>query len=118
MIHINLSIGSYFNREDSLFRFYSSFSLFTRIFYSAGNGVALEPIAPFGVQPAFGIEISPFAKFRFFVEYAPLFYLSSRPDLLLASYTKHVDRNQGFFIPLPFMIIGLVNFQMGVRWIF
>jgi hypothetical protein len=72
--HLNLSAGLYLNEADSMFRFYLAMGLFARVMTPAGLGIRLEPIAPWGLEPVLGMEISRSLKHRFYVEYAPRFY--------------------------------------------
>lgn len=113
LTHLNLQAGLYLNREDSYFRYYLALGLFTRIILAKGYGLGIEPIAPFGIQPSFGMEFSRSMKKRLYLEYAPLFYLTRYPEMMRASFqTDHVPFN---YIFLRKLVIDFFNFRIGLR---
>jgi hypothetical protein len=114
LINPYLSIGAYLNLENRLFRFYGTIGIFTRLFYSKGYGFGIEPIAPFGLQSTIGMEISTSVKLCFFTEWAPNFYFTRRPDLLMSSFQANTH-NSGGLMNLGFMIFEHLNYQLGVR---
>jgi hypothetical protein len=128
LTHLNLSSGYYFNAADHLLRFYVSAGAFLRITHLQDQpfiGFALDPIAAFGFFPAVGIEVRGMPKFRFFLEYRPLFYLTDRPELMAASYAKSLteggseeDGDPDVRPPYVFsenIVFDYTNFNLGVR---
>ena len=80
--HLDVSAGIYLNKVDAQIRFYISAGAFLRVVSTADPLIMLEPLAPFGLQPAYGFELGGFNPWRLFFEYAPLFYYSNNPEVM------------------------------------
>jgi hypothetical protein len=117
--HLNFSTGVYFNAPDRLFRFYAGAGVFARIM--TAEGLALEPIAPWGLQPILGMEISRNLKRRFYLEYAPLIYWPTNPSLFWLSLPLD---SRPPILPIPWqegtrpvVFWDILVFRLGVRWL-
>ncbi len=113
--HFNLSVGFYLNAPDRYVRSYFSAGAFWRIITASGYW-GLEPIAPFGVQPTFGLEYSRNSNRKVYFEYSPYVYWTGSVDhtrLMLMSFPP--DREPRGYLPLGKIVIHLENFRFGVR---
>jgi len=124
--HFNIGMGIYLNAPDSLFRFYVAAGMFLRFIHLEGESLRLDPISSAGIFPAVGVEVSTDPTFRFFVEYRPLVYFTSEPELMAASYAKSkteegtggtddVDLAPPFIFPDIGGVIDPTNFNVGLR---
>jgi len=123
--HLHLSLGLYLGRADRNFRWYTSLGLFTRIITALQYGIAFEPIAPIGVQPLIGLEYSRNMRRRWYLEYAPLWYFTDNPLMMLASFPPGYEPT-GYLFPgyapitigklsINYGVIEMLNFQIGLR---
>ena len=126
LTHLNVGLGIYLNAPDSLFRFYVAAGMFLRFIHLEGESLQLDPISSVGIFPAVGVEVSTIPTLRFFVEYRPLVYFTSEPDLMAASYAKSkteegtggtddVDISPPFIFPDIGGVIDPTNFNVGLR---
>jgi hypothetical protein len=116
--HLNLSAGIYLRAADRLFRPYLGLGAFARLITARAIVFALEPIAPWGLQPVLGMEISRNLKRRFYFEYAPFFYLPTDPSLFRLS----IPRESGPpILPIPAqnpqVFWDTAVFRFGLRWL-
>lgn len=110
---LDLGFGAYLNDADRSIRAYAGVGAFLRLITSLGY-FGLEPIAPWGLQGVFGIEYSRRLKQRFYLEYDPLLYFTSRPDLLAASFPR--DQSPIGYLFFPTAAVYLLNVRLGFRW--
>lgn len=126
LTHFNIGLGIYLNAPDSLFRLYVAAGMFLRIIHLEGEAWKLDPISSVGIFPGVGVEVSTIPTLRFFVEYRPLVYFTSEPDLMAASYarskteegtgsTDDVDLSPPFIFPDIGGVIDPTNFNVGLR---
>jgi hypothetical protein len=126
LTHLNIATGVYLNGPDSLFRFYVCAGMFLRIIHLEDESIMLDPISAVGIFPGFGVEVSTIPTFRFFIEYRPLVYFTSEPELLAASYakskteegsgkTEDVNLTPPFIFPDIGGMIDPTNFNLGLR---
>ncbi|MBA7699071.1 hypothetical protein ES703_107757 [subsurface metagenome] len=113
LLHLNLAAGLYLNEAHCFFRYYVAAGLFARIILARGYGIGVEPIAPFGIQPAFGVELSHQMRKRFYVEYSPLFYITGYPEWMRASFPS--GRVPFNYIFLGKVVVDFFNFRIGLR---
>ncbi|MBN1836102.1 MAG: hypothetical protein JW820_09650 [Spirochaetales bacterium] len=116
--HLNLSTGVYLNASDRLFRFYAGLGAFLRVITAKEWAIAIEPIAPWGLYPILGTEISRRQNLRFFVEYTPLLYFPPDAELFWLSIPE--DSGPPILpIPVKSRVVfwELAVFRFGVRWL-
>ena len=75
---VGLDTGVFFIRPGGSVRLYAGAGAFLRIVHAVGL-FGFEPTAPGGFEGTLGLEASPWISPRFFVEYAPVLYLSPDP---------------------------------------
>jgi hypothetical protein len=109
---IAVRIGTYaFLPPESWLRFYGGAGAILRIMHASAF-FGLDPLAPFGVQLTLGVEVSPWPRSRFFLEWLPTEYVAPWPDLFAASMPYVPDT----MIFLPFAVLDLGGFRLGWRW--
>jgi hypothetical protein len=90
--HCNLSLGFYLNAPDRYVRPYVSVGAFWRIITASGYW-GLEPIAPFGAQPTFGIEYSRLPNRKIYLDFSPyVYWTGSRNNTFLMRASFPPDR--------------------------
>ncbi len=126
--HVNLATGLYLNDADRRFRFYFGAGAFARLITAKDLIVTIDPVAPFGLQPALGLEFGQQPRRRFYLEYAPPFYYAPQVSLMWLSVPTE---NPQAILPIPFHVVDgevkalyhwafmweLVVFRLGVRWV-
>jgi hypothetical protein len=110
---MDLGLGIYLNDEDRDLRAYAGLGAFARLLTSLGY-FGLEPIAPWGLQAALGIEYSRNPHWRFYLELAPLLHFTNRPDLMFASFAP--DYSLVGYAFLPWGVFEFLNLRLGLRW--
>jgi hypothetical protein len=110
---LDLGIGTYLNDADRDLRVYAGLGAFLRLITTLVH-VGLEPIAPWGLQAALGLEYSRHPGRRFYLEFTPLLYFTSRPDLMLASFSPNYSLAGYAF--LPWGVFYFLNLRLGFRW--
>jgi hypothetical protein len=110
---LDLGFGSYLNDADRHLRVYAGLGAFLRLITSLGY-FGLEPIAPWGLQTFLGLEYSRRLKQRFYLELAPLLYVTDRPDLLKASFPPNTRRAGYLFLDKA--AVSFLNLRFGFRW--
>lgn len=104
--------GTYaFFPQESWFRAYAGAGLLLRIAHDT-SFFGIEPVAPVAVQVILGLEVSPWPRSRFFLEWLPTEYLTREPDLFAASMPTIPEQ----FLFLPFAVLDIGGFRMGWRW--
>jgi hypothetical protein len=113
--HYNIALGVYLNAPDRYIRPYFSAGAFWRIITARGYW-GFEPIAPFGLQPVLGFEYARQRRYKVFFEYAPMIHWTGNSDdtLLFLLSIPADDEFSGYW-PLPWSVINLVNFKLGLR---
>jgi hypothetical protein len=110
---LDLAFGSYLNDADRNLRVYAGAGAFLRLVTSLA-WFGLEPIAPWGLQGVLGVEYSRNLKRRFYLEFDPLLYFTSQPELLVASLSSSRDYLGYAFFPRA--AAYFLNFRLGFRW--
>jgi hypothetical protein len=110
---LDLGVGAYLNDADRDLRAYAGLGAFLRLIGTFAY-FGLEPIAPWGLQAALGLEYSRQARRRFYLEFAPLLYFTSRPDLMFASFSP--DYSLVGYAFLPRGVFHFLNLRLGFRW--
>jgi hypothetical protein len=110
---MDLGFGIYLNDEDRDLRAYAGLGAFVRLLMVLGY-FGLEPIAPWGLQAALGIEYSRNPRWRFYLELAPLLHFTNRPDLMFASFAP--DYSLAGYAFLPWGVFEFLNLRLGFRW--
>jgi hypothetical protein len=110
---VDLGIGVYLNDEDRDLRAYAGLGAFLRLLTTLGY-VGLEPIAPWGLQAALGLEYSRNPRGRFYLELAPLLHFTSRPDMMCASFSP--EYSLAGYAWLPWGVFEFLNVRLGFRW--
>jgi hypothetical protein len=110
---LDLGIGTYLNDADRDLRVYAGLGAFLRLITSLVH-VGLEPIAPWGLQAALGLEYSQHPARRFYLEFTPLLYFTSKPDLMFASFSPNYSLAGYAF--LPWGVFYFLNVRLGFRW--
>jgi len=114
LAHLNASLSFYLNREDSTWRLYSGFGLFSRLLLPKGEGFTIDPIAPYGLQPFLGLERTLDPKKSLYLEYAPLFYFTEHPELFRASLPP--DAGDDGYVFQGRAVFDFLNFRLGLRF--
>jgi hypothetical protein len=110
---LDLGIGIYLNDADRDLRVYAGLGAFLRLMTSLVH-VGLEPIAPWGLEAALGLEYSRRPARRFYLELTPLLYFTSRPQLMFASFSP--DYSLAGYAFLPWGVFHFLNLRLGFRW--
>lgn len=113
LYQMDLGLGIYLNDEDRDLRAYAGLGAFARLLTALGY-FGLEPIAPWGLQAALGIEYSRNPHWRFYLELAPLLHFTNRPDLMFASFAP--DYSLAGYAFLPWGVFEFLNLRLGLRW--
>jgi hypothetical protein len=100
----SLNVGIYLLPTDSFVRFAFSAGLFTRIVFPEGEAPYISPLVTFGGHLPLRLELSPFKRVRFFIEYKPsIIYMSGDRNffytysaLQMLSITDHLYLNFGW----------------------
>ena len=110
---LDLGIGAYLNDADRNLRAYAGAGVFLRLITSLAY-FGLEPIAPWGLQAILGLEYSRRLKQRFYLEFDPLLYFTSHPDLMKASLSS--NRDYIGYIFFEKFAAYFLNLRLGFRW--
>lgn len=71
--------GWYFFPPENLFRLGVEIGIFTQIIFPFDESPYISKVMSFGAQPSVIFDVSPFKRVRFFLQYAPRFFIDS-PD--------------------------------------
>ncbi len=113
--NLSLQAGMYFLPMDSPVRLYAALGPFARFVLLPGTGLRTDPISPGGLQAAVGAELRVGARARLFLEYAPIFYFSTFPDLLAQSFPA--NQPPAGYIFTSAGAVSFLNIRFGVRWL-
>jgi hypothetical protein len=109
---VGVRVGTYaFFPQESWFRTYVGAGVLLRIAHDTAF-FGVEPVAPVALQVTVGLEVSPWPRSRFFVEWLPTEYLTAYPDLFAASMPWIPEQ----FAFLPFAVLDPSGFRIGWRW--
>jgi hypothetical protein len=109
---LSVRVGTYaFFPQESWFRPYVGAGALLRIAHDP-LFFGIEPVAPVAFQLTLGIEVSPWPRSRFFLEWLPTEYPTAYPDLFEASMPRGSDA----MIFLPFAVLDMGGFRLGWRW--
>jgi hypothetical protein len=110
---LHARVGTYlFFPQESWFRTYLGAGAFLRVAHPLGlPPIYIDQAAPWGVQLTLGLEVSPWPRSRFFLEWLPTEYLTPYPDLFVGSLSW-VPSSMVF---LPFAALDLGGFRLGWR---
>jgi hypothetical protein len=97
--------------QESWFRLYTGVGALLRVMHTSAY-FGLEPLAPLAVQLTLGVEVSPWPRSRFFLEWLPTEYLTPYPDLFAAA----MPYVPGSMTMMPFAVLDLGGFCLGWRW--
>jgi hypothetical protein len=109
---LHLGVGAYLNDADRDLRAYAGLGAFLRLMADFKH-IGLEPIAPWGLQAALGLEYSRHPARRFYLEFCPLLYFTSRPHLMFASLSP--DYSLAGYAFLPWGVFYFLNLRLGFR---
>jgi hypothetical protein len=112
---LSARVGTYaFFPQESWFRTYVGAGVFLRVAHPLGSHpVYIDQAAPWGFQLTLGIEVSPWPRSKFFLEWLPTEYLIRYPILFAGSLPGDAyDR----FLVLPYAAMDLGGFRLGWRW--
>jgi hypothetical protein len=113
--HLNSLIGLYMARPDQFLRPYAALGLFARITHIPHNGLAIDPVSPWGFQGSLGVEISPHLQRRWFFELRPLAYFTRYPRIFEFSYASSSDSSRSPFLYAGNFVFDVLNINVGVR---
>ncbi|MDA8424512.1 MAG: hypothetical protein M0Z80_00105 [Treponema sp.] len=119
-VQVGVGIGSYFAPPSRELRTYIATDLFARLFDPEGRGLYLDPVAPIGLQPAFGLEWGRGPAVRLYAEMSGVFYPWAWPGLMLASLggekpSSLVFGGGGWLAGQPGWFLEIPIFRMGLR---
>jgi hypothetical protein len=111
---LSARVGTYaFFPQESWFRTYVGAGVLLRVAHPFGNpAIYIDQAAPWAFQLTLGVEVSPWPRSRFFLEWLPTEYLTPYPDLFAASM-RWVSDSMQFF---PFAVADMGGFRIGWRW--
>ncbi|HTX73567.1 MAG TPA: hypothetical protein VMC79_12130 [Rectinemataceae bacterium] len=119
MVQLGLGAVYYPTLPMKQFRSYLSLDLFARIFSPQGRELFVDPVAPWGIQPAVGMEWGRGIAGRLYFEVGGVFYPWAYPGLMAASLGGNkssglifggsgwIAGQPGWFLEVPILRMGL-----------
>ncbi len=120
LMNLSFQAGVYISDPGKTVRTYLALGAFARLFFSDAY-TGLEPIAPYGLQPVFGMEFHPVPSSCIFLEYAPSLYYVDEAD---SQYTKDFELlktlypkgHEWYTFSQGRWVCDMLVFRVGYRW--
>lgn len=112
LLQFHIKVGCYLTDADALVRLYGTAGVFSRIILSSAY-VGVDTIAPFGFQPAIGLEFSRLGAGKLFFEYAPTLYVGEKAGMLADTSSSE---NHMPYLGSEYFFFEPIAFKFGVRW--
>jgi hypothetical protein len=85
LLQPGLGFGGYFEGAENPLRTYMAVDAFARVAVPEGRAIFIDPVAPLGIEPCFGIEWGRSRSMSLYFEIGGIFYPVAMPALMLAS---------------------------------